>query len=95
MVPLIFFGTGVIALIELAPRGPLEALMGVGALLAAVFIGYILWSGTLAGPPNTYNLLLSLHGSSSPVPVSDTAMFAIAVILAISGLAYLLIREYD
>ncbi|MDG7000730.1 MAG: hypothetical protein JRN15_16680 [Nitrososphaerota archaeon] len=95
MIPLIFFGTGVIALIELAPRGPQEALMGVVAMIFTVLFGYVLWSGALNGPANTYSLLLSITGSRTSVAVPDMAIFAIAVVLATLGLLYLGIREYD
>ncbi len=95
MIPLIFFGTGIIALIELAPHGLYGMLIGVGALLFAVFFGYILWSGALAGPANTYSILLSVTGSSSSIAVSDWAFFVIAIILAVVGLGYVVIREYE
>ncbi len=93
MIPLIFFGAGVIALIELAPHGLYGMLIGVGALLFAVFFGYVLWSGALAGPTNTYSILLSATGSSSSIAVSDWAFFVIAVVLAVAGLGYVLIKE--
>ena len=95
MIPLIFFGAGVIALIELAPRGLYGMLIGVGALLFAVFFGYVLWSGALSGPTNTYSILLSVTRSSSSIAVSGWAFFIIAIILAVAGLGYVLVKEYD
>ena len=95
MVPLIFFGAGVIALIELAPRGTNGMIAGVGALLFSVFFGYVLWSGALAGPTNTYSILLSVTGSPSSIAVSDWVFVAIAIVLAVGGLGYVFIKEYD
>jgi len=95
MVPLIFLGAGVIALIELAPRGLYGIFAGVGALLFSVFFGYVLWSGALAGPTNTYSILLSATGSSSSIAVPDWAFFVIAIILAVGGLGYVFIKEFD
>ena|SRR5487761_44540 len=73
-VPIIFTGAGVIALIELAPRGPKEALMGVVTLIIFIFGGYFVWSGAFNGPSNTYSLFLSTIPSSQPPPVSGGSL---------------------
>jgi hypothetical protein len=95
MVPLIFAGVGLITLIELAHQGLLGMLIGSGVMLFTVFFGYALWSGAFSGPANTYNLLLSVSGSSPPVAPIDSGIFATVIVLALLGLAYVGIREYD
>lgn len=95
MVPLIFAGVGLIALIELVPHGPVGILAGVAVMLFTVFFGYAVWSGALNGPANTYNLLLSVKGGSSGVSPVDSGVFVLVIILAILGLGYVVIREYD
>ncbi len=99
MVPLIFAGIAALILIEFAPRGPLEALIGVISAVVLVLVGYVIWSGVLAGPSNTYNLLLSTAHPPGLQPTSvalpDAAIFWTAIILAVAGLGYVVIREYD
>jgi len=84
MIPLIFLGAGVIALIELVPRGPREALIGVGALTVFVFLGYFVWSGAFNGPANTYSVFLSMAPSSpsSTADLGGSAVFVFALIVA-------------
>ena len=81
-VPLSFTGAGVIALIELAPRGPKEALMGVLALGVFVFLGYFVWSGAFSGPSNTYSLFLSTIPSSGTVASSGSLAGSLAWLIA-------------
>lgn len=65
MIPLIFVGAGIFAMFQLVPRGPKMALLGLGALVFFVLVGYIAWSGAFNGPANSYDVLLSLSPSSS------------------------------
>jgi hypothetical protein len=95
MVPLIFAGIAALILIEFAPRGPLEALIGVISSVFLILVGYVIWSGALSGPQNTYSLVLSVTGSNAPVALPDTVMFWTAIILALAGLGYLVVREYE
>ena len=95
MVPLIFAGIAALILIEFAPRGPTEALIGVVSAVVLVLVGYVVWAGVLSGPQNTYSLLLSVSGASAPVALPDIAMFVVAIVLAITGLGYIVLREYD
>ncbi|MGI0081383.1 MAG: hypothetical protein ACRECH_17395 [Nitrososphaerales archaeon] len=78
MVPLIFAGAGVITLIELVPRGPKMALVGVGALGIFVFLGYFVWSGAFDGPGNTYSLFLSALPASQPPPSGQSLQASLA-----------------
>ena len=82
MTPLLFAGAGAIALIELAPRGPKEALMGVVALGVFVFLGYFVWSGAFNGPSNTYSLFLSTLPSSQAAAPSGSLTESLAWLVA-------------
>ncbi len=91
MVPLIFFGAGLVAFIELVTRGPKMALVGLGALGTFVFVGYFLWSGAFKGPTNTYSLFLSAVPSSGAVASMSGSMagslaFLVAAIMIGSAL---------
>ena len=91
MVPLIFFGSGVVALLVLAPKGPRSAIIGVLTLGVFVILGVFIWSGAFSGPVNTYSVLLSFAplpggggGSISPSPVGSIVLFG-AFVLGITG----------
>lgn len=89
MIPLIFFGAGIVALIELVPRGTKMALAGVGFLALFVFLGYFAWSGAFNGPTNTYSLFYSVTpgAPSGPLPMSSI-VFGLAVTIGIVLSAY-------
>ena len=98
MVPLIFAGIAALILIEFAPRGPLEALIAVVIAVVFLLVGYVIWSGALKGPANTYSLLLSVAPGSQATSVAlpVVAMFWGAIVLAVFGLGYvLIIREFE
>ncbi|MDG7001884.1 MAG: hypothetical protein JRN15_22530 [Nitrososphaerota archaeon] len=95
-IPIIFLGAAFIILIELVPHGPYGILAGTLSFIGLMVFGYFAWAGAFRGPANTYSLILSLGGKSTgPIAMPDIATFVVAIVLAIAGLVYLVIREYE
>ncbi len=90
--PLIFFAGAVVIAIEAIPRGGKMALLGASMMVLMLLLAYVLWSGVLNGPSNTYSLLLSdipqsEGGNQSLVPGSGVFYYFLLAIAGIVGAA--------
>jgi hypothetical protein len=80
--PLIFAGTGLIALMILAKQGAKVALVGVATFVGLLVLSYFLATGALSSPGNYFALLSVTGKSSMAIPVGPTVAFIILAIIA-------------
>ena len=80
--PLIFAGTGIIALLVLSKQGIKGAAIGVVTLVGLLIVSYFLVTGQFSSPGNYFALLSVTGKSSMAIPVGPTAAFIILAIIA-------------
>ncbi len=80
--PLIFAGTGLIALLILSKQGAKLALVGVATFVGLLILSYFLATGAFSSPGNYFALLSVTGKSSMAIPVGPTVAFIILAIIA-------------
>ena len=80
--PLIFAGTGIIALLVLSKQGIKGAAIGVVTLVGLLIVSYFLVTGAFSSPGNYFALLSVTGKSSMAIPVGPTVAFIIFAIIA-------------
>jgi len=80
--PLIFAGTGIIALLVLSKQGIKGAAIGVVTLVGLLIVSYFLVTNQLSSPGNYFALLSVTGKSSMAIPVGPTVAFIILATIA-------------